>query len=300
MRYSFLLLFTFTALFSADVSNDKSQELDKYEVYEIEDAQAKKSMTKWLDSDFGLKPHKVNFLLPYSYRKGEYKSYVDTDEYINKEAQMQVSLKLYLGTSLLGLNESYYIAYTHTAFWQIYADSSPFRETNYNPEGFVVFPVLNKDSVFNMKSIKLGLAHISNGQGNNDDVVYSSDEVDPGNRSRSLNYIYSEFAFQHDTLLTELTLMSDFPGSSDTDNPDIMNYRGYTSVKLNYFTGKHMFTLMGRGNIATGYGAVESTYSYPLIDDAYFYVKVFSGYGESLIDYDNSISKYSIGFSFSR
>lgn len=301
MKYIVTLLFLYTTLFSADINSKKGEELDKYEVYEIEDTEAKKGMQKWLKRDFGLLPHKVNYLLPYAYREGAYESYVPTDEYRNIEAELQVSLKLYLGTGLLGLNESYYLAYSHQAFWQIYAASSPFRETNYNPEGFVEFPVLDKDSIFNMKSVKLGLAHSSNGQGSNENVVYSSPGVNPGNRSRSLNYMYSELAFQHDTLLTEFRIITPFPGTADdNDNPDIMDYLGYTSVKLNYFIGKHMFTLMGRGNITTGYGAVESTYSYPLIDDAYFFIKIFSGYGESLIDYDNEVTKFSIGFSFSR
>jgi phospholipase A1/A2 len=70
-------------------------------------------MQKWLNRDFGLKPHKVNYILPYSYREGVYKSYVPTDEYRNIEAELQVSLKLYLGTGLFGLNESYYLAYLH-------------------------------------------------------------------------------------------------------------------------------------------------------------------------------------------
>lgn len=301
MRYIFVLIFLLTAVLSADINTKKGSEIEKYEVSEIEDFQARKGMQKWLNRDFGLKPHKVNYILPFSYREGEYKSFVATDEYRNIEAELQVSLKLYLGTGLFGLNESYYLAYSHQAFWQIYSDSSPFRETNYNPEGFVEFPILSKDSIFNMKSIKLGLAHTSNGQGSNENATYSSPADDPGNRSRSLNYMYSEFAFQHETLLTEFRLFSPFPGTADDiDNPDIVDYLGYTSLKFNYFTGRHMFTLMGRGNFTTGYGAVESTYSYPLIDDAYFYVKIFSGYGESLIDYNNFITKFSVGFSFSR
>jgi phospholipase A1 len=292
-------LFIYTALFSSDIETKKSKEVYKYEVSKIEDAKAKKGMQKWLNSDFGLKPHKVNYILPFAYREGSYKSYVPTDDYRNIEGELQVSLKLYLGTGLFGLNESYYLAYSHQAFWQIYSESSPFRETNYNPEGFVEFPI--KDSFLNMKSIRVGLAHTSNGQGTNENVVYATPADNPGNRSRNLNYIYSEVAFQHDTLLSEFRLTSPFPGTqSDKDNPDIMDYLGYASLKFNYFNGKHMFTLMGRRNFSTGYGAVESTYSYPLIEDAYFYIKIFSGYGESLIDYNNYITKFSVGFSFSR
>jgi len=79
-----------------------------------------------------------------------------------------------------------------------------------------------------------------------------------------------------------------------------MDYIGYSSVKFSYFINEQMVTLMGRANLITGLGAVEATYSYPLTDGAFLYTKIFTGYAESLIDYNNYITKFSIGFSFSR
>lgn len=298
MKYIFVLIFL---VLSVMASERKYKKVESYDVLNIEDNVSKQSMQKWLDKDLGLKPHRVNYLLPYGHRSGNYKSYVQTDEYKNIEAELQVSLKLYLGTNLLGFNESYYIAYSHVAFWQIHADSSPFRETNYTPEIFVDFPVTKKDMYFNMSSIRFGIAHTSNGQGSNEGVVYNDPSDNPGNRSRNINLIYTELSFQHDTLITELRFHAPLPGTAnDEDNPDIMDYLGYTSVKFNYFLGHHMFTLMARMNFTKRLGAVESTYSYPLIDNAYFYTKIFTGYGESLIDYNNDITKFSVGFSFSR
>ncbi|WP_321778025.1 phospholipase A [Sulfurimonas sp.] len=153
-----------------------------------------------------------------------------------------------------------------------------------------------------MKSIKVALAHRSNGQGTNEGkVIVTNQNYNTGNQSRSMNTFYTEFSFQHDTLVTEFKIWIPFYETiHGTDNPDIMEYIGYTSLKFNYFLQKHMFTLMGRGNIETGNGAVEATYSYPLIKDTYFYTKAFTGYGESLIDYNNYVTKFSIGFSFSR
>ena len=300
-KYFFILLLISSYCFASEGISPKGVEQHNLEVTEIENAESKKAMQKWQNRDFGLKPHKVNYLLPYGYREGVYKSYVPTDVYTNIEAELQVSLKLYLGTGFFGLGESYYLAYSHQAFWQIYADSSPFRETIYNPEGFVVFPIYDKDSFLNITSATVGLAHKSNGQGSNVNVTYASASDNPGNRSRSVNYFYTEVAMQHDTLITELKLWIPTPELyTDSDNPDLMDYMGYSSIKFNYFAHKHMITLMARGNMITGYGAVEATYSYPLLDDAYFYAKIFSGYGESLIDYDNYITKFSLGFSFSR
>jgi phospholipase A1 len=301
MKYILILIFLVLSAMASKIDSKKGVEIENYDITNISDEASKRSMQKWLNIDFWLRPHKVNYFLPIGYRNGHYKSYVPTDEYKNTESELQASLKLYLGTNLLGYNESYYLAYTHQAFWQTYAESSPFRETNYTPEAFVEFPIINRETYFNMRSITLGIAHTSNGQGSNKGISYADPRNNPGNRSRNINLIYTELAFQHDTLLTELRIYVPFPGTAkDKDNPDIMDYLGYSSIKFNYFLGHHMFTLMARANFEKMYGAVEGTYSYPLIDNAYFYAKIFSGYGESLIDYNNYIAKFSMGFSFSR
>jgi phospholipase A1 len=295
MKYIFLLFLINIAIFAND-AKEKEWTMD-----ESEHSESKKSMDNWLSGIFGLQPYRANYLLPYGYSSERYKSYTPTDEYRNAEAEIQVSLKLNVGHDWLGLNEDYYLSYTHMAFWQIYAESSPFRETNYNPEGFVVFPVDDRDSHLNVKSIKFALAHKSNGQGSNKDVVYSNPAENLGNRSRSINYLYSTLRFEHATLLTDLTLWYRLPESRiNDDNPDLTDYYGNSELKFTYFYNKSMFSLMGRLNFNTGLGAVEGTYSYPLMNSTYLYIKAFKGYGESLIDYNNDITKGSIGFSFSR
>jgi len=292
VRYIFVLLIFVVFVFADEKYNIKTKH--------IKNTDEKNSMQSWLDSDFGVKPYKVNYILPYSAREGIYKSYVPTDHYKSVEAELQVSLKLEVGSDLFGLNEKYYVSYTHHAFWQLYAESAPFRETTYNPEVFVVFPVFDEDSVFGLRSIKVAYAHKSNGQGSNEGIDYPPGCYNPGNRSRSVNYFYSTFRFQHKTLVTDISAWVPIFSTLD-DNPDLMDYTGYSSLKFYYFIDKHMVTLMGRVNITNGRGAIEGTYSYPLGDSgAYIYTKIFSGYTESLIDYDNYITKFSVGFSFSR
>lgn len=301
MRNILLVFCLSIVVFASNASAHEDVKLTPAQKQEIDTQESKKSMEHWLSGIFGLQPYKTNYLLPYGYSNKVYKSYVQTDKYQRNEAELQVSLKMNVAKDIFGLNERYYLSYTHTAFWQLYAASSPFRETNYNPEAFVVFPVYDKNSDLHLRSIKFALAHKSNGQGSNKDAVYASPADDLGNRSRSINYIYSTLRFEHGTLLTDITAMWPFPESEDgNDNPDIMDYQGYTKIKFTYFYKKNMFTLMGRGNVVTGKGAVEGTYSYPLMNDTYLFFKAFSGYGESLIDYNNNLNKFSVGFSFSR
>jgi len=272
---------------------------DYYHLIDIDNNLSKKSMKSWLDGDFGLKPYKVNYLLPYGVADHKYYSRVPSIQFKNIEAELQVSLKLQVGYNFMGLDEKYYLSYTHQAFWQIYITSSPFRESVYNPEGFVIFPIKDETSIFGFNSLKLALAHRSNGQPDTKTVVFSNGQA-LGNLSRSVNYVYATLRLQHTTLMTDFTVWGRIPENKSTDdNPDIMDYVGYSSVKFTYFLNKHMFTFMARGNFETKKGAIEATYSYPLIYNNFF-VKFFSGYAESLIDYNQNITKLSVGFSFSR
>ena len=300
MKYLVVISMLVVGLFAVDIveNNETNIFLDDIELTKKKESQD--SMQDWLDGDFGLTPYKVNYLLPFGYRAGQYKEYIPTDEYKNMEAELQVSLKLKVGKNLFKLGEEYFLSYTHQAFWQIYSASSPFRETTYNPEAFVVFPISHGDSDFKFTSIKFALAHRSNGQGDNRNIEPMYQPFVP-NRSRSLNYVYTEARFTYGTLITDIMLWYRLPEDPDTDdNPDLIDFTGHSSIKLSYFEQKHMFTFMGRINTKTGYGAMEGTYSYPILEDVFGYVKVFSGYGESLIDYNNYITKTSIGFSFSR
>lgn len=291
MKQLALFLALSLLLYGAEIDNDETVDLQ-----EVKNIKTKSSMQQWLDHDFGLRPYRTNYLLPYGYADEAYVSNIPTIDYKNVEAELQVSLMLQVGDNLLGMDEKYYLSYTHQAFWQIYVNSAPFRESTYNPEGFVIFPIQDNDSVFGLRSLKFALAHKSNGQPDTKEVVFANNQT-LGNLSRSINYVYSTLRLQHDTFVTDISAWT--PITELDDNPDIMNYIGYSSVKFTYFLDDHMFTLMGRGNVGTQKGAFEATYSYPLVHD-YLYVKLFTGYGESLIDYDNHVTKLSIGFSFSR
>jgi len=280
-----------------------AQEIDatksKINLEHIGNDRSKDSMQDWLDDDFGLKPYHANYILPFGIANKPYEAHLkDAVTYDSKEAEIQVSLKLQVMHDLFGLNEKYYLAYTHQAFWQIYIDSSPFRESLYNPEGFVVFPISDRKSMFHMRSLKIAVAHKSNGQPNTTDVP----EFNGFNLSKSINYFYGTLRLQHCTLITDLTVLVPFPGTANlSDNPDLMKYLGYTEAKFTYFYNEHMFTLMLRGNLDSFKGAVEATYSYPIRKHkSYLYMKLFSGYVESLIDYNKDITKFSIGVSFSR
>lgn len=295
-KFILLLLVLHVALFARDIENEKNLDLDSLTNQESID-----SMNSWLDGDFGLKPDKVSYLLPFGYTGHKYKSY-NLDGYNNYEAELQVSLKLGVGKNIFGLKERYYLSYTHHAFWQIYTNSSPFRENNYNPEAFTIIPIFSDIQGFTLRNVKVSLAHVSNGKGKTSLTHDSFGNAVVVNTSRSMNYTYVDFAFQKESFLADFIFLAPSFGADNlSDNPDIMDYWGYTAVKLSYFQGKSMYTLMLRGNPVTEKGALEATYSYPIQEHSLFvFGKFFTGYGESLIDYNNYVTKFAFGISFSR
>jgi phospholipase A1 len=281
-----------TLLLSSLFAEETSRFID------IQNEKTIESLTKHDNTDFGLEPHYVNYLLPYGYTDAKYKAYGPSEDYRHYEAELQISLKLKIAKNFFKLHESYYLAYSHKAFWQLYSESSPFRETNYNPEGFVVFPISDKESIFSLQALTLGVAHISNGQGVIDEDTVGTDYPYPLIQSRSLNYVYTKLSMQHGSLMSDVRVI--LPFGNKGDNPDIMDYRGYFDAEFRYFYEQHLFALSGNYSFRNGKGSVTTSYSYPLASDVNIYAKIFSGYGESLIDYDNFVRKYSIGFSFSR
>jgi len=300
MKFFFIFLFVLALYAQEEKIKEPKSWFETLNLTDIDDSEAKEYLKKYNSSSFGLKPYRANYLLPLGYTSYHYKTlpYTPTDApYIHVEAEIQVSFKLLVAQNIFGYNEKYYAAYTQRSFWQIYTQSSPFRESNYNPELFVIFPKGDID-FFGYKALEVGYSHISNGQGNIELSGNAEEFPQLQNRSRSLNVLYAKFLWQYKAILYDLKLWS--PLMYEDDNPDIYDYYGYMQFDMKYFYKKNLFTLMVRGNPVKLKGALEATYSYPLHEDIFLYAKIFHGYGESLIDYNHNLTKYSIGFSFSR
>ncbi|MEA1982968.1 MAG: phospholipase A [Campylobacterota bacterium] len=246
-----------------------------------DDETTQESIRQYTQSLYSIKAHGTTYFLPLSYRYDG--SYPDTNGHkaLDNETEFQISIKYDFAANLVGLSEVYSIGYTQLSFWQLYADSAYFRETNYNPEAFITLPV----STEYLKAVRVGFAHQSNGRG--------------GVEERSWNYLASSFYFQTGFFFTELKLWKNV--FSLKYNPDLIDYLGYGEIQFVLPYKKHILKLRSR-NTFSKYRATEVNYSYPLFGskDLFLYIKGFSGYGESLIDYDNKVHKLGIGFSISR
>lgn len=260
-----------------------------------------------VDKDNILKPftimaHRQNYILLGAHNFAGYSA----DEYIeafgdegaipdDTEVQFQISLKVPLGVDLFDTDVDIFAAYTMRSFWQLFNTgttpsgrdiSAPFRETNHEPEVWVQthpdFELLG----FKNALAAFGIVHQSNGRG--------------GTLSRSWNRIYANLLFERGNLAIGLKpwyrIQED---AEDDDNPDITDYLGHYQIQLAYKWDEHVFTLMSRNNLESGFsqGAVEVGWSFPLFKFPYLkgYIQYFSGYGESLIDYDQYVNRIGAG-----
>jgi len=205
-------------------------------------------------------------------------------ELSSTEAKFQISFKARVWTTddrRWGL----WAAYTQQSQWQLYnGDTSrPFRENNYMPELFVSYrPGVDLGGGFNWKLLNFGYNHQSNGR---------SDLITNGNNnglSRSWDRLFAEFGVERENLALFGTVWYRLPEDSNKDdNPNITDYYGYGKLSALYRWRGNTFSTAVRGNLSTGKGAVEANwFSPPLLGPLRGYVQVFSGYGESLVDYN--------------
>lgn len=252
----------------------------------IDDFQTKATINQYSKSLYNFKAYNANYFLPFSYRYGG--NYADTNGHKAKktETEFQFSVKFDFATDIFGLNETYSFAYTQKSFWQFYSDSAFFRESNYNPEIFLLLPLSEIDDGRFIKAFRIGIAHESNGRGSQEE--------------RSWNFISGSLFFQYKTLFTELKLWARLPDQNDY-NPRLIDYMGHGYIKFMLPYKKHFADIKLRYNF-NNKSSTEINYSYPIFgrEDLFLYVKFFNGYGETLIDYDNRIKKFGIGISISR
>ncbi len=229
---------------------------------------------------------------------------VDGTHYINTETKFQISVRADYLTNWFGFTQMWTGAYTQTSYWQLFIESSPFRETNYKPELFVTFPFYHKLDTIGMKAISIGYKHSSNGQpDSNSTVRVREDGPYEGSRSRSWNRLYIRGYFQWNNFFAELTLWHRMKEKYATDdNPDITDYYGQGSLEVGYIQEKLLTRVTMRQSLESGRfsGALEMSYPLPLSDNVFFYLQASTGYGQSLIDYDQHVNQVGFGLSISR
>jgi phospholipase A1/A2 len=238
---------------------------------------------------FALTPHKPNYLL-LSNVAGAY----EVEGHLQPwEIKFQFSFKVDLVDNLLGGNLLF--GYTQQSNWQMFNKtiSSPFRETNYEPEIMWQLVIPRIEQYLYNRALIVGFTHQSNGR--------------PQPLSRSWNRVYANFLFEYEKFyfsfkpwyrVPETTKAYPLDPNGD-DNPNIDQYLGSFELTAMWARrdGKRL-GLMLRNNLnfkGNNRGALQIDYSFPIESKLQGYVQIFDGYGESLIDYDHVTRRIGIG-----
>ncbi|MGE3684244.1 MAG: phospholipase A [Bdellovibrionales bacterium] len=189
-----------------------------------------------------------------------------------------------------------YFGYTQTMFWALREESRPFRDVNYNPELFYRY---TPDS-WEKTSVDFGLwSHTSNGQ--------------RGSTSRSyeMNYIRLNFEHKGRHWLIRTSGRLSYKHDFDPTNRDLTDYvspltLGLTFVQLFdawFDKGIIDLEIQPGGKFAHLWdrGGYQLSWSFRLgrfdIVPA-FYLQYYYGYGETLLNYSQSVSEFRGGIVF--
>lgn len=201
----------------------------------------------------------------------------------NIETKFQFSVKAAVWRNFFGYKNSLNLAYTQLSFWQVYNDKTQFfRESNFKPEIFFANNIDKKlyDN-WRISFVNFGAMHQSNGRG--------------GTYERSWNRLYIESIFSNPNWLISIRPWYVIHDDSLQNNPDIANYLGHERILLSYKFSKQTlsFSTYNLENIKRA--STQLTWSFPLVRQFRGYVQGFSGYGQSLIEYNHHENTIGLG-----
>lgn len=243
---------------------------------------------------FSIGFYKPTYILPYYYTvtpdNAVYEGNTPDDEQLkHAEFKYQLSFKVPLWKDIFNSSYSFYLAYTQKSYWQVYNESAFFRETDYEPELFVSkemnYPLIKNWAI---NFFNVGAVHQSNGYG--------------GDLERSWNRIYLEAVTSVGNWMISVRpwyVIND--ALTNDNNPDIADYLGHGQFIVGYKYNRQVFALTTYSILQheARRASAELTWSFPLTSNLKGYVQVFSGYGQSLIEYNHRTNSAGIGIALS-
>lgn len=192
-------------------------------------------------------PHNRNYILPVTYMDRPKNTPAESDPNLKGapldelEAKFQLSLKVPLYQVKSDIDQAFYFGFTMQSYWQLYNNdiSSPFRETNYQPEVFWMNLLDDENRLWGDEmGIVLGFEHQSNGR----NIPLS----------RSWNRIYANLFWEQDGFVFSFRPWYRIPEEerrneddpTGDDNPDIDDYMGHFEFATIYRYEEHELSLI--------------------------------------------------------
>ncbi len=222
--------------------------------------------------------------------------------YSNTETRLQLSMRTKIAQGLLTAGDterkdSLWFAYSQQSYWQLFSGdiSRPFRTTDHEPEVIYVYPSDAKLPFdWRLRYTGAGLVHQSNGQ--------------PLPLSRSWNRAYLMAGAELDKRwMVQARVWKRLPENANSDdNPGIENTIGRGELKTMWnFNQQHSFGVTWLTSLrqqSNGSTRLEWLRTIGSRDDGgksnlRLHTQLFTGYGDSLIDYNRKRTVFSVGLS---
>ena len=229
-------------------------------------------------------------------------SALDPIDYRTVENRIQLSVRTKVAQGMLtrsdsARKDSLWVGYTQQSYWQLFSPdiSRPFRATDHEPEVMYVYPTdLRLPLGWRLRYSGIGLAHQSNGQSL------------PLSRSWNRTYLMAGMEMGDRWTVQARIWKRIKEGARSDDNPDITDYIGRGELLTTWnpnanhtlaLTLRHSLRQHTRGSarlewlqtLGKGLGGGKSNLR--------FHTQLFTGYGDSLIDYNHKRTVLSVGLS---
>lgn len=201
----------------------------------------------------------------------------------NSDVKFQVSIAQRLTKSTLPFNTYLYLFYTQKCMWNVFENSMPMRDFNFNPGIGLAKHLFVKNRY--VGKVTLMIEHESNGR--------------DGIESRSWNKV---------SLASNIFIDPNFmvhgkvwiPIIDGQNNQDILYYSGIYQVGTTFTTPNKRFgfalTMVKRKGWNLKYNTIwEVNYRLFKDENQFLFLQYYNGYGENLLDYNQYHSRLRIG-----
>lgn len=204
----------------------------------------------------------------------------------NSDVKFQISLAIRLTDNVLPWKSFLFLMYTQKTLWNVFQESMPMRDLNFNPGIGWSKPFFNKDRY--VGKLTLMLEHESNGR--------------DGDESRSWNKI----SLSGSTIINEwLMVHAKFwiPIIDGQNNRDILKYCGIYQSGVVITTPNKRFswglTWVKRSGFNLNFNTIWD-FSWRVSDktNLNLFAQYYNGYGENLLDYKQFHSRLRVGIIF--
>lgn len=201
----------------------------------------------------------------------------------DSDAKFQVSIRQRLTSSILPFKSYLYLTYTQVAFWDVFQESFPFRDLNFNPTIGIGRSLVHNNRYIGMLAVQF--EHESNGK----------DE----DKSRSWNKI-SFMTYLALDRMWSIQAKVWIPIVDGENNPDLVKYKGWGFFASNYrFDNRWSMGMIvtKRGGVNLNANVTFNVAYKPFKNsNQHLFVEYYNGYGESLLEYNQFRQRLRLGF----